>query len=244
MSSLVSGAITKKAMDAVFLSSPGDDLINKMFYQMTKIDGFKQLFGEFKNTAGFKNTDKQRWADYQRMDWSTRELPAINSFNVQNESKEAENGFLSGTIQIQVFWPANFRRSDLTQIPISFKGSLISFFSSKLCSDMLDELYHVKRIEKVFGLNEFGKSLVWSPLVEGLVADELVPVTILEVPYKIDLRAWKRALEYMGRTNENPFAVTLKDLTGFDSVYQGIHNDKADPIDVDIKQEIKLTNPY
>jgi hypothetical protein len=63
--------------------------------------------------------------------------------------------------------------------------------------------------------------------------------------YRIDLRAWNRALEFMGRTKEEPFDITLEDLkiigglnsVGLDSVYQGTDNDG---VQIEIPDEIKV----
>lgn len=243
MKSYIPKQKNKEFIDERFLSSPGEDLVNKLMFQMNKIKGFKELFGEFKSKEQQKSTDQQRWADYNRQDWSIRQLPAINIFESQSETKQAENGYITGNISIQVFWPANFRRSDLSRVPSAYKGAMLGFFSSDFCKDMLDELYYNQRPEKVYGLNELGKNLTWSPNVEGLVESELVPVTILEVQYRIDLRAWYRALEYMGRTKENPFAVTLDDLVGIDGVFQGIINNNPEPVLAEVEVEIEVTNP-
>ena len=116
-----------------------------------------------------------------------------------------------------------------------------NFFASDFVTPMLDELYYVKRPAKVYGLNEFGKVLNWSPNTEGLVESELVPVTILDIKYRIDLRAWYRALEFMGRTKADPFSVSLADLTDILGEYDGI--DDAGLTQVVIPDEIAVSNP-
>jgi len=236
--------INKKTIDQLFLSTVGEDLVPKLMMQMSKIKGFTDLFGPYKSDdTGLKNSDQQRWADYNRMDWSMRQLPAINVFESQVESKQSDNAYLTGNISIQVYWPASFRRSDLTRIPVAFRGALLAFFTSIYATDMLDELYFIQRPAKVFGLNEIGKSASWSPNVEGVIDSEMVPVTILEVPYRIDLRAWYRALEYMGRTKEIPFAQTLDPLAMTDFLFQGVDNTDATPVWVEIESRILLNNP-
>lgn len=244
MANEIPSAIHKSTLDKLFLSTPGDDLVNKLMYQMAKVPGFVNLFGIYKNTDTTKNTDNQRWADYDRRDWSLRQLPAINIFESQQEEKQAENGYLTGNISIQVYWPPNFRRSDLSRVPSAYRGTLLNFFASMYTSDMLDELYYIQRPEKVYGLNEFGKNVSWAPNTEGLVQDEWVPVTILNIAYRIDLRAWKRALEYMSRTVENPFSKTLDDLAIVSFDFQGV-DEKFDSIPawVEIEADINVTNP-
>jgi len=240
--------LNQAVIDELFLTGPGEELVQKTLLQLSSIPGMVQIFGPYKkDTAGKKNSDQQRWADYQRFDWSIRPLPAINIFESQTEAKSAENGFLIGNVSFQIFWPPNFRRSDLTGVAKAFKGALENFFASQLCADMLDELYHIQRPAKVAGLNEYGKTLSWSPNVEGIVESELVPVTILEVQYRIDLRAWYRTLEYQGRTKSNPFAKTLDDLTQIAGLladgkgYQGIDDENF--VWITLEDRIDVTNP-
>jgi len=214
--------IKKETIDGLFLSSPGEDIVPKTLLQLSSIPAFVTLFGPYiSDPNGNKTSNQQRWADYQRMDWSIRQLPAINVFEAASENKDSDQAFLRGSVQIQVFWPPNMRREDLARVPAAFKGVIQNFFSSDYVGQMLDELYYIHRPMKVYGLNEYGKTLTWSPNVEGIVEDELVPVTILDVQYRIDLRSWYRALEFMGRTKGNPFATTLKPLTNIGGEYDG-----------------------
>ena len=231
--------IKQEDIDQNFLTGPGEDLISKLMVQMAKIPGFVKIFGPYKSQS-LKGDNDQRWADYQRMDWSIRHLPAINIFESQTESKESDNAFLNGTLSIQIYWPANFRRADSRRVEVAFKGAMENLFSSTYINKMLDEHFSIQRPEKVHGLNQLGKELTWTPNVESLVEDQLVPVTILDVRYRIDLRAWYRAMEYMNRTKDEPFKETLEDLIligGLDSVYQGLDNDL---IKIEIPDEIKV----
>jgi len=224
-------------LDAWFLTGPGSDLVVKTLKQMASIPAFVKLFGPY--TPG---KDEQRWADYQRMDWSIRQTPCIALFENQSEEKDTDNGFLNGTVTMQVFWPANLRRSDLARVPAAFKGIVENFFASDYAQKMLDELYYIERQEKVFGLNYYGKSLTWSPNAEGLVGTEMVPVTVLDIKYRIDLRAWYRAMEYMGRTRGKPFDVTLGDLDLMSGVYQGLEK-KGGSVKVEVPDQFTVTNP-
>lgn len=241
MTAKIYNQIKNTDIEKALLSGPGSDLIPKMIMQMAKIKGFTGLFGPFKGFDG-KGDTEQRWADYQRYDWSIRQLPAICAFESQTESKESDNAFLNGTITIQIYWPPNFRRPDARRVEVAFKGAMENFFASKYTQTMLDELYWIERPEKVYGLNQLGKELTWTPNVESIVEDQLVPVTILDVRYRIDLRAWYRALEHMNRTREEPFLETLADLIeiggpDLDSVYQGTDNEE---IEIEIPDSIKV----
>lgn len=226
----------QKVIDDLFLESPGEFLVRKCLKQMQLVDGFTQLFGPYKD-----DSDDMRWADYQRMDWSIRMLPAINVFNAITEDKSSDNGWLNGTIQFQAFWAPSMRRRQLSRVPLAFKGVLQNFFSSQYVRDMLDELYYVERDSKVPGLNEFGKMMSWSPNTEGIVESELVPVTIVDVRYRIDLRAWYRHLEFTCRTKDEPFKKTLDPLLGTLGTITGLDDEDVPQVSIDAK--FNVSNP-
>lgn len=236
------GNIIKQAtIDNLFLSSPGEDIVQKTLMQMATVPGFIALFGPY-----VPESDQQRWADYNRFDWNIRQLPTINVYNMQDENKDSDQAFLRGTIGFQVFWPPNARRGDIRRVEAAFKGVVQNFFNSDYTGTMLDELYFIQRPQKVYGLNEYGKTMTWSPNTEGFIGPEAVPVTILYVQFRLDLRAWNRALEYMNRTKAQPSQETLTDLTVIGgSNGQGIYagedpNNAINPIQVEIPDEIQV----
>ena len=236
--------IGRPQLDASFLTSPGEDLVPKTLLQLSQVPQFVQLFGPYKPQNDCKNqSQEQRWADYQRMDWSVRMLPVINVFESEVEDKDSDQAFLRGSVAIQVFWPPNLRRSDLSRVPSAVKGILENFFSSQYVTAMLDELYYIQRPAKVYGLNEYGKVMTWSPQTEGIVESERVPVTLLNVRYRIDLRAWYRALEFMSRTKENPFQQTLAPLTSFNGDYAGATDDLGQDVIIEVPDAFTVTNP-
>ena len=224
-------SVNQKSLNADFLSSPGDDLVDKTIAQLKKIPAMVKLFGDGENGS---------WANYNRFDWPVRMLPAINILEAGSESKTSDNGYLTGTIQFQVYWPSEFRREDLSRVPTVFKGVIENFFNSKFVGDMLDELATIQRDAKVYGLNEYGKTLTWSPNVEGLNDGEMTPMTIVDVQYRIDLRAWERALEYQDRTVQNPFEKSLADLNGMLGEIDGVDNNTGDPIIVRVPVNINV----
>lgn len=230
--------IKQNDLDKAFLSTPGEDLVPKTLMQLASIKAFTSLFGPYK-----PGSNQQRWADYQRFDWSIRQLPALNIFEAQSEEKQSDNAYLTGTVSIQVFWPPNQRREDLRQIQATFKGILENFFASDYVKAMMDELYYIQRPAKVYGLNEYGKQLTWSPNTEGLVENEMCPVTIVDVRYRIDLRAWYRALEFMNRTKGDPFDVSLSDLIKIGGEYDGIIGTDPNDVKVIVQDEISVSNP-
>lgn len=237
--------IKQSTLDAAFLTGPGENLVLATLMQMASVPGFISLFGPYKPPTGVAKDEQQRWADYQRHDWSIRQLPAINIFESQTEDKTSDNAWLSGTVSFQIFWPPNFRRPDSRRIEVAFKGAMENFFSSKYVTAMLDELYYITRPEKVYGLNEYGKVLTWSPNTEGLIENEIVPVTLFDVRYRIDLRAWYRALEFMDRTKADPFEVTLADLVRIAGEYDGVLGQPENPNDIQVvvKDGINVSNP-
>jgi hypothetical protein len=219
-------AIKQVTIDKDLLTGPGEDLVKKLMMQMAKVKGFIAIFGPYKD-----GSENMRWADYQRFDWSTRQLPAINIFTSQPEEKESDNAYLNGTIQIQVIWPPKLRRTDLTNIPLA----------SQYVQTMLDEIYYIQRPEKVYGLNALGKQMTWTPNAEGVIESEQVPVTMIDVKYRIDLRAWYRALEFMDRTRDNPFEDTLEQLAEIFGEYDGVKADQT--TEVVVLDNITVTNP-
>jgi hypothetical protein len=227
------------SLTQAFMSGPGQDLVSKTLIQMASVDAFTKLFGAYKPQAVGKNTQpqEQRWADYPRMDWSIRQLPAINVFESESENKDSDNAFLNGAITVQVFWPPSFRRSDLSRVPAVFKAAIENFFASNYVQSMLDELSSIQRPMKVYGLNEFGKQLSWTPNVEGLMGDEAVPVTMMSIRYRIDLRAWYRALETMNRTKCDPFTESLKALEEISGTLFGV----TDPETRHVSYELNTT---
>lgn len=238
------GQTTKEQdIDKIFLSSPGEELVAKLLLQMSTIQNatgaaFTQLFGPYK-----QGNQQQRWADYARYDWSVRQLPAINVYEAEVEDKSSSNAWLNGTLNIMVVWQPNQRRSDLARIQAAFKGVLQNFFESQSVIDMLDEIYFVQRPGKVNGLNELGKVMTWSPNIEGIVEDQLVPITLVGVKYRIDLRSWYRALEFQNRTKLEPYGESLSDLTEINGEYQGVIDDAGQDVIVTIPDEIAVNSP-
>lgn len=235
-------------MKQMFLTGPGEMIVANTLMQMSSIQNqfgaaFVQLFGPY--TPGVKDlnqTNNQRWADYPRFDWGSRQLPAINVYEAEAEEKTSSNAWLNGSINFMVLWPANLRRSDWSRVPMAFKGALQNFFESEYVRAMLDELYWIERPAKVPGLNEYGKTMTWSPNVEGIVETETVPVTLVNVKYRLDLRAWYRALEFRSRTKAEPFLTPLSPLTQIGGDYQGLLDDET-TVEVDIQDEIDVSSP-
>ena len=243
MSGAFGQTIKEQDLENTFLTGPGEQIVANTLAQMAAIPNdkgtaFTQLFGPF--TPG---SNQQRWADYARYDWSIRQLPVLNVYEAEAQDKTSSNAWINGTINFMALWPPNQRRSDLARVQMAFNGAIQNFFESQQVQDMLDELYWVQRPAKVPGLNEYGKIMNWVPNVEGLVEDQLVPVTLINVRYRLDLRAWYRALEFQNRTKAIPYENTLADLTVIGGNYTGVPNNEGAPVEVTLPDEIAVHNP-
>jgi hypothetical protein len=225
-------------INALFLEGAGQYLVPRLIAQLAKVAPFATLFGPF---VGI-DSPKQRWADYQRMDWSMRQLPAINVFEGEQESKQSDNGWDTGTIKIQVYWPASFRRSDLARIPKAFHSAILAFFTSDLAFALLDSRANKDASIIVPGLNELGKEIVDQKNMEGIVESELVPVTMLDVRFRIDLRAFYRFLESTNRTIGQPFEATLADLVEVKGEYDGVTDPAAEDVQAIVEDDIPITS--
>ncbi len=170
-----------------------------------------------------------------------RQLPVINVYENESQDKTSTNAWVNGSIGIMVLWPPSQRRSDLARVQMAFNGALQNFFESQQVTDMLDEIYWHERPAKVPGLNEYGKVMIWSPNVEGLVEDQEVPVTLVNVKYRLDLRAWYRAMEFQGRTKAKPYLEPLAPLTVIGGDYAGLNNDGT--IVIEVPDEIDVESP-
>jgi hypothetical protein len=234
--------VKQSDIDKLLLTGPGEELVDKLLLQLSAVPGFQAIFGPYK-----LGSESMRWANYQRMDWSMRQLPVMNVYESGTEDKDSDEAYLRGSLMIQVMWPPNTRRAELARLPAAFKGAIQNFFNSDFCSDMLDELYYIQRPMKVNGLNELGKVLNWTPNTEGMVETEMVPVTILEVRYRIDLRSWRRTLEFQDRTKTQPFEKTLYDLAAIGGIstgeIDGYTDDIGEGIQVAVKVDFKVNNP-
>lgn len=256
MSAGLGQQIQESDITKAFLTGPGQYLVKQTLLQLSGVElangtkPFCTVFGPYavKATKGAKGSDapidqQQRWADYPRMDWSIRQLPAISIFEEAPEDKSSDNAWLNGSISMQIVWPPSFRRSDLSRVPAAFKGAIQNFFASQYVADMLDEHASIERPMKVPGLNEFGKVMSWQPNVEGIVEGQMVPVTILSIKYRIDLRSWYRFLEFDARTKGDPFERTLSDLVEIFGEYDGVLNNDASQIKNVLTDQITVSSP-
>lgn len=210
--------LRRKEVVAQFDPSPGQTLVKRTLEAIAAIQCFQDLFGKLK---GFDQAE-QRYACYEKFDWSLRALPAVCLFESEPEIKQSDSAFVDGALRMMVFWPASFRRSDKQQIPVAFKGAMQNFFASQFAAALLDPCPGVNTATKVPGLNKLGSELTWQPQVEGNIGNEAVPVTVLDVKYRIDLRRWYQFLEEQGYTQADPFTKTAFSLDRIEGEYDGV----------------------
>lgn len=226
---------------ALFEPTPTEYLIKRLIEQMAQVPQFVTFFGPLiPDTTKEKgvNNPNMRWANYARPDWSFRNLPAISVYEGDPEEKTSANAWLNGTIKMQIPWPA-LKRSDPLENERLFKGAIQNFFESQFCDVLLDPYPTVNVATKVPGLNELGRMITWTPNVAGIIEGNEVPITLLSIKYRIDLRAWYRYLETIDRTKENPFQEILDTLTLVAGEYDGV-TDNPDDIQAILPDNIPI----
>lgn len=246
MSGAFGQQINRDDFDKLFLEGPSQYLVPRLLAQLAKVPQMVKVFGPYKGTSKEPDTANQRWASYQRFDWSLRQLPAISIYESDVETKQAENGYMPGSVRLMVCWPASFRRPDLARIPKAFHSAMVNFFGSDLAFQLLDSQANVDgsgvRLESVVpGLNEIGKEISDTKNVEGIVESEPVPVTMIDIKFRIDLRQWYRFLESDNRTKEMPFERTLADLEEVFGEYDGLPGTDTGDVQAIVEQDVIIT---
>lgn len=193
--------------DDPFLDGPTQYLCKTLALELAKVRPFAQVFGEFID-------------GYMRMDYAIRNLPALRIYNT-TYAKTAESWYIEGEVTADIIWPAELRRGEVQLLPDMVTAALIqqfrrmSFFTTVLA--------------KVKGLNELGKSMrIDKGAAFQLSAEEVVPLTQLQINFRIDLSAWDRWLEEDARTKDEPFQRTLLNLESFIGRIGAVRDDATD----------------
>jgi hypothetical protein len=200
-----------------FLDGPTEALVKATARSVASVKQFKLIFGE--------NIDV-----YERIDYSERQLPALRVYN-HSFTKEHESHYVTGEILMDIIWPPAIRRSENQN------------FQDVLCSAMMQQLrrpnYFAALRKAVPGLNEHGKVFSVNKELGMKLDDGFLPITEMRVNFRIDLKVWDEYLESMGRTKEDPFEVTLKNLETIASVIMPTLDDgtQDDPAKVQIIQK-------
>ncbi len=173
-----------------FYDGPTEALVKATAASIAKVKQFKYIFGD--------NIDT-----YERFDYSERQLPALRIYN-HEYTKEHESHYIVGEILMDIIWPPSIRRDEQQR------------FQDILTAAMLQQLrrpnYFIDLVKAVPGLNEHGKVFSVNKSLGMRWDDGFIPITEMRANFRIDLKMWDAYLESTGRTKEDPFEVTLKNL--------------------------------
>lgn len=230
-------AASEKLMQEEFLEGPGQYMVRRLIKQMAKEKGFIALFGEYKGPE----SDSQRWAEYQRFDWSVRQLPAISVYEDQSETKTADSGWVTGTLKVTVYWPPRLHRRFAARLPNTFFAALMLWMRGAEAFKLLDSRANVDRTLIVPGLNQLGFEMTDIKQVEGIVETEAVPVSLIDVRFRLDLRAWDRWMTQEDcRDVPTPFVRDLETMETLTNVIQGVIDDDGDPVKAEVQQNVTI----
>lgn len=189
----------------LFLDGPTEFLIKSIARALAEEEHFREIFGD-------------SVVDYDKEDFSIRELPAARVYNF-NFTKEHESHYIFGDVKIDVILPPLIRREETEEIQSQIAAALLQQFRRPS--------FFAAMQRAVPGLNELGKVFAVDKSLgfqtEGMT-DEC-PVTHITLNFRIDLKDWDAYLESQGRTKDDPFEVTLANLRTIATTIQGIRVD-------------------
>lgn len=197
----------------IWLLQPADAIAEVFVDELMKERVFQMIFGE-------------SHAAYMRSDWSTREMPALRAFTPSG-SKQGETGYMLGDLQVECIFPPLVRREQLQRYPDIVISALIaqlrrpSFFNA--CR---------KRIP---ALNRLGFDLSWDKALAYKYDDgasDLAPLAKMTVNWRVNLNEWDKWAEDQGRTVDQPFEVTLEDLTSMTATIVALRDNGATALTV------------
>jgi hypothetical protein len=205
----------------LFKDGPGEYLASSIAQMILKEPHFKQIFDE--------SVD-----DYDREDYSLRELPACRIYTT-DYTKEQESHYINGNIKMDVIFPADLRRGDTEKYPSRVASAMLQqfrrppfFAAMQLTVPGLNELGKVFRVEKNLTFQN------------TQMTDEC-PVVQITLNFRIDQKQWDEYLESQGRTKDDPFDVTLADLEEIVATIQAIRNEVGEvPVDINLGTDQKV----
>lgn len=206
-----------------FLSSPGDLLAHTVADLIADVPQFAKIFGK----AEGRNID-----GYLRADYGIRNLPALRIYQMEPETMEADNWFITGHLELDVILPPSLRREDLHTVSDILTGALLQQFRRT-------DFFMAARA-KVPGLNWLGQSMTISKNRAFMInEDEQIPMCVVTSDFRLDLREWDLYLESQDRTVGDPFERTLANLTVIAAFIQARNDDGTDA-GVDIESDSKV----
>lgn len=204
----------------LFLDGPGEFLVQRVVDELLKLPVWQAVFGEFIDP-------------YMRMDYPARAFPALRLYN-DRATKETESWFIEGNLTADVIFPASIRRSQNQQLADSISSALLQQFRSTTFYNAVSEGIGVPGV-----LNELGKRFsIDKSLAFQWSEENLVPLTQIEINFKIDLRKWDDYLELSDRTKDKPFERTLGDLKRIVTQIQALRDDDEEELTVKADQDV------
>lgn len=200
----------------LFYDGPAEFLVKRVCDQLKLVEQWTRLFGD-------------RIDPYQRMDYGVRELPALRIYNLES-FKEFDSWFITGDLSADIIWPASLRRSELQQIPDTVSAALLQQFRRpEFFSDLC---------QLVPGLNELGKSFRTNKSMGFEWGDDIVPLTQIQINFRIDLRQWDLYLEETNRTKDSPFEEVLASLDRIVTEIEGLRDNGDTELSVPLDQDV------
>lgn len=173
-----------------FIDGPTEALVKAVALSIATTPEWRYIFSD--------NIDT-----YERIDYSFRQLPALRVYN-QHYRKMQESHYIEGELVLDILLPASLRRDEL-------QG-----FQDVLSSAMMQQFRRPNKfaelVAQVPGLNELGKVFDVDKTLGLMVGEGACPLLEMKPNFRIDLKRWDDYLESTGRTKEDPFNVTLKNL--------------------------------
>ena len=195
-----------------FKDGPGEFLVYYIAKYLREESHFKMVFGDTVD-------------DYDREDYSMRELPAMRFYTFQY-TKEHESHYITGNVFCDVILPPSIRRKETEKIPSQLATALIQQFRRPSFFASMQAV--------VPGLNELGKvfAVDKSLTFQNTTMEDECPVVHITINFRLDLKQWDEYLELQGRTIEDPFDVTLANLETIATTIQG--TDDSGNVDITI----------
>lgn len=205
----------------LFLDGPSEFLAKSVALGIMEEKHFAEIFGD-------------SVVDYDKEDFSIRELPGLRVYNFQT-TKEHESHYITGDLKLDVVLPPTLRRTQTQDIPSKIAMALLQQFRRpNFFESMRKSVPGLNELGKVFSVN---KELVY----QNTQQEDECPVIQITLNFRIDQKQWDEYLEEQGRTKDDPFDVTVEDLKSICTVIQGIREHVGEkPKDIQLGVDVNL----
>ena len=201
-----------------FIDGPAEALVKAVAASIATTPEWKYIFSD--------NIDV-----YERIDYSFRALPALRVY-CQHYRKEQESHYINGELVLDVLYPASLRREELQRFQDIVSSAMVQQFRR-------ESIFQTLRAQ-VPGLNELGKIFEVDKSLGLVMEDGACPITQMKPNFRIDLKIWDAYLESTGRTKDDPFNVTLKDLVSVVAGIIPVRDDGTQDIPAEISGDILI----